>query len=234
VSITTPDGLAAFIWEQLETDDQELPLSLLTTWFADGYQRIQTFATNWPHLEQVWTFDTVNGTASYSLATMSGSFTVQRIRSIVDNARLGGKLRPISHDDAEARWHGPNIFKSWPQFWSVWQSKVWLWPTPDAASTLTCRGYRKWKAFGEAGSSVAIDLPTELCFAVALWALKRFYTQQEDPELSQLYEQEFWNLVRAEYAAATAEDVSEPIVVAGRQPGLSNDDFMTRLGMSQL
>lgn len=176
-----------YVRTHIDLDIEDLPDALLDVFVREGSKRVEKANPRWPFYEATWTFPTVAAQRDYPLSTVS-----TEINSIAS----------VSADDRQLLWVGRDVYQELnplnstssgkPKWYTWWADTLSLYPTPDAAYSLTMRGYRKpldWVADGAGGIP---DLPDELHNTVATWALSKSYNQQEDPELGGIYEGQFW------------------------------------------
>jgi len=171
-----------------DLDADDLPDSLLDLFIRDGYYRILDIEKRWPFLETSFTFNTVIGQRAYTIADFT-SDPISQVVSIVDNSDTGDRLDMIGYDMGEATWNGTTDTNGDPIFYAVWEGQIHLFPKPDNARTLTCRGYREpidWQTSGG-----AVDAAPSLHFPLVYYAVSRVYQRLEDAQMAAVYKQSF-------------------------------------------
>lgn len=166
----------------LDSDEEELPDSLLDIWRDEGTARIQRTFEPWSFYQSTWTL-----TTSDHAATLADD--VESIDSVEGDTQL---LKYLPHQTLVEMYAWSDGSGSRVTYWSIWGEVLYLWPTPDAEESFTITGIRKPTAAVEATDTV--DLPDEFHALVCEWMLARAYEQQDDDIMSQLkfgrYEQE--------------------------------------------
>lgn len=178
-----------YVRNHIELEIDDLPDSVLDVFIREGSKRVEKAETRWPFYEESWTLTTAIGTRNYALT------------GAVPTATAVDQLTNVQGPKWNLVWIGREQYdvlnppdftsQSEPTHVALWDSELWLSPTPDAAYTLTLRGYRKPTDWVANGAAAQPDLPDELHNTVATWALSRAYAQQDDPELAAVYERQF-------------------------------------------
>lgn len=172
----------------VDLDTEDLPDSLLNLYIRDGYYRILDVEKRWTWLETTFTFNTVQGQRAYTIANFTAD-PISQVVSIVDNSDIGSRLDMVGYDMAEATWNGTTDTNGDPLFYAVWNGQIHLFPKPDNARTLTCRGYREpidWQTTGG-----AVDAAPSLHFPLVYYAVSRVYQRLEDAQMAAVYKQSF-------------------------------------------
>lgn len=184
--------------DTLDLDSTELPDTIMEVWIREGTYDIASRSRRWPDYEQLYTFNTADGTASYTISTIEPANTdTAEIVSIVDTTSGGYKLEYVAHEQAEEYYRNSRAYEAAPRYWSQWGGKIYLWPTPDAVRTMNARAYRKPKDWVADGASANPDLDERLHVAVALYAMIRAYEHQEDSESASRYRELYERYVGA-------------------------------------
>lgn len=172
----------------VDLDADDLPDGLLNLFIRDGYYRILDVEKRWTWLETSFTFNTVQGQRAYTIANFTAD-PISQVASIVDNSDIGTRLDMIGYDMGEATWNGTTDTNGDPLFYAVWNGQIHLFPKPDNARTLTCRGYREpidWQTSGG-----AVDAAPSLHFPLVYYATSRVYQRLEDAQMAAMYKQSF-------------------------------------------
>lgn len=161
----------------LDLEEEDLPSVLVDRWVNEGFRRIVHAVQRWPFYETSETVSTVSDTAVYTLGS------VDRVRSMHGPR---GELQWM--DEAAARdkfWMvTTSVPNGFPRAWSEFGDGVRLWPTPDAAYTVTVLGYRKPLTVWQGIAGEEPDLPVQFHDVLMSWVLFRTYLQQDDPQLA--------------------------------------------------
>ena len=178
----------------VDLDTTELSNTFLNVMIQEGFDSIVSRSRIWPEYEQTWTFTTIPTVQTYALATIEPASTdVAEILTIIDTTAGGYALEPVAHEHAEKIWRNTLLYSGIPTHWSMWADTVYLWPKPSNARTLSVRSYREpldWIGASLTGTNVP-DVDSRLHTCVALYALARVYSFQEEPQLAGQYMQLF-------------------------------------------
>lgn len=184
MSLTVAD-LRDFVLSHLDTDETELPDTLLNSYLLEGLNRIALASQRWSFYEHEWSYSTTGSDQSFTLAEANVVFAAFGQPEIQELTAIQGprwRLEPRSHEVVEERFEYTSEVGE-PRFWSVWGGSVYFWPTPDVAYALSLRGYRKPTLFDPASTasdSYVPDLPDEFHPLLGQWMLGRAYQQQDD------------------------------------------------------
>lgn len=182
----------------VDLDSTELSDTYLDVLCREATYDLLSRARHWPDFQAAWTFNTVAGTQTYSIATAEPASTdTAEILTIIDSTSGGYALEFLRHEFAEATWRNSLLTSGVPTHWSVWNGSIYLWPKPDRIRTLNVRSYRKPKDWVADGASGTPDMDVRLHPAIALYCLKRVYEFQEDPAMAAQYDQLYETLVQA-------------------------------------
>lgn len=202
-----------FVRLHLDIEIEDLPDAVLDVFIAEGVNRIATAEKRWPFFKQRWDLETADDQDAYDLTTLSPTF-----KEISGIKGPRWTLTWIGEDDAAVYWPENVTSSSEPTHFSIENDTLYLHPTPNDSYALIVRGYRKPTAMAAAGDEP--DLPEEFHNTVALWALAKAYSHQDDPEMGQLYERQFADelgLFRRRFVDTPAP---QPLVLnSGTRPG---------------
>lgn len=196
----------------LEVDD--LSDDTIDLYVRDGYYRILDLEKRWSFLEVSFNFTTQNGVRAYPIASMS-SEAITQVSSIIDNTAIGYRLSMIGHDMAEETYVGSYDTAANPLFYTLWAGNVNLYPKPNNARVLACRGYREPYDWQTEGGDV--DASPSLHFPLVYYAVSRVYQQLEDTTMASIYKQSFDEGVALARKSATEPNSHYPIILAHGQ-----------------
>jgi hypothetical protein len=211
-------SLRSAVREALEVDEDEIPDPMLDRWLEEGFDRIVDADQRWTWLEHTWTYQWPSGTASVSLDDIGDSEPIRNLTSVVVSGDRF--IRFVGHDEAEAV-HVTTTGTGTPAEWSVFGSKLYLWPTPSSAQLLQLRGFREPTPFYELSSGASPDMPRKFHKLLVSWALHAAYERDEDPEMSAYHRQHFEDAVIKAQRDDRAIPAAQPLVMGGsRRRGL--------------
>lgn len=180
--------IRTFVRTHLDVEQDDLPDTVLDAFIREGSKRIERAEARWPFYETFWGFSAgVNPIGLYPKSGIAAD--IDQIASIANGTF--GQLTWLGFDAFTELTRQQSGASGRPVYWSEWADNLVFFPAPDATYNLTIRGYRKpldWVATGTGGVP---DMPDELHNTVQTWALSKAYAQQEDPEMSALYERQF-------------------------------------------
>lgn len=202
-----------FVRTSLDLELEDLPDTLLDAFIRDGSKRIERAEPRWSFYEKIFSLATTVGVSSYGKTSAIAS-DLDQIQAIsVDDRML--PLMWIGMDELNRLQVMQPSLQGRPIYFSEWGDQVIFFPTPDQAYTLTIRGYRKPEDWVANGAGAEPDFPDELHNTVATFALSKAYAQQEDPELSALYERQFSDELNEFQRRLTQTPMSQPLVLNG-------------------
>jgi hypothetical protein len=206
----------------VDMDTVDLPNDLLDMYVRDGYDRMMAIERRWPFLQTSATLSTVANQREYLLSSI-GAGNFSDIISIFDGSGIGARLTLVSHDDAEATWGGDPEATGRPMHYSIWESKLNLWPMPNGVFTLSLRGYRKpidWTA----NTTTEVDADARLHQALVYYAISQVYQLQEDVQLAAFYRSSFDENVRLVASDIMKPSSHRPMILSG-QPFHDSNGF---------
>lgn len=183
--MTTLTQLQALVHQQTETTESELPLTTITDYLAQAFERTVNAEVQWPFYENTWA---LVQTAGNTYLTMPSDLDDPGIMSLKDDD-TGIRLEQLDSEEAEDRYWGTAIASGTRAVhYSVWNDVISLWPqiTFTADRNYTMRGFRLPLAFPTVGSE-SPDCDSRLHKALAHYATALAYAQQEDMELENQY-----------------------------------------------
>jgi hypothetical protein len=209
-------SLRAYVRNQLEMDDEEMPDVLLNVYFQDAFDRTMAFDNHWPRMETIWDVAKVPG--EYKLA-LPADLNIPSIVAVI-SVTNGYTLAVINQENAEQAFFTGNStpIEGTPVYCSIWDRTMTLWPSPALASTydVQIRGYRQpvWSN----SSSAIPDLDERLHICLAYYAISLCYAQQEDEVLEGVYLGR-WQRDLTQQLRTIMEPVrSRPLVMNGGGP----------------
>lgn len=154
----------------LDSDDTELPDSLLDVWRDEATDRIQRTFEPWSFYQSTWTL--VTTTHSNLLAT-----DVESVDSIEGSTFV---LKYLPHEAAVAMYAWGSDTSGKVYQWSQWGGIIYLWPTPASEETFTVSGIRK--PTPATNATDIVDLPNEFHPIVCEWMIAKGLEQLDDIE----------------------------------------------------
>lgn len=214
----------------VDVDSTDLPDAIINVWLQDAYNRQIAMEQHWPFFEVITSLTTVADQRAYAISGITGDLT--KVAGVWDTGSmgLGFQLRLVRHDEAQARFLGTLNTPSQPLFYSKRAGQIHLWPTPDAAYVYTVFGYRNPTDWIIGGAGSEPDSDERLHLPMADWALARYYQQQEDGEMSNLYEGAFKDGTMLAHDAIMAVDEEWPLVMSRGWGSPSFDFWLKSLG----
>lgn len=196
-----------------DMDIADLPNDLLDMYAKDGYERMIALERRWPFFQKSYSLSTVANQREYLISSI-GTGDALEITSVVDTTNGGQRLTLIAHEDAEAVWNGSSDLTGRPLHFSIWESRIHLWPKPNAVYSLSLRGYRKpvdWTA----DTSTAVDADDRLHQAIVYYVVAQVYQLQEDVELATFYRNSFDEAVRLVASDIMRPSSHRPLILSG-------------------
>lgn len=208
--------------DYLESDEEELPDTLLDGWFSEAFTRILNREARWPWLEKVWEFDSIATTQGYTIAS-----DVAEIQSIVDT--LNGPLGWLGHQEAVRRFTRVPSHQGTPVWFSKWDDTYSLWPVPAGVNSYVAHGYRVPTDLSVQDPGSEPDLPSEYHPLLVRWAIACQYERTDDTEMAAYNRQHFEDQLGQLWARAKASPTAGPVIMNGtrknRAGGVPNVTF---------
>lgn len=219
------DQIRTYVRTHLDIEQDDLPDVILDTFIREGSKRIERAEARWPFYEAIYTWTvTPDPTGLYDKAAIDPELDQ------IANISLGtfGPLQWVGPDVmTELRAQQPESVGR-PRFYSTWADSLTFHPLLDVAYDLTVRGYRKAADWVAAGAGATPDMPDELHNTVAMWALSRAYSQQEDPELAAVYERMFSDELNEFRRRLVVTPHEQPLVLNSGSLGLNPNTLLLR------
>jgi hypothetical protein len=196
-----------FVRSHLDIEEEDLPDAVLDVFINEGFQRCYRAERRWPFYLSRWTLNTVADTESYDLDDLDALGEITAIKGERYNLEWVGQAA------ADYAWPATSTSTSEPTHFQVEHRTLFLHPTPNDAYALTIKGYRTPTAMSTAGSEPDID--EDLHNTIATWALSRAYAQQDDPEMSSMFERQFADELNLFRRRLNSTPMQQPIVLGG-------------------
>lgn len=180
--------IRSFIREHLDSDDEELPNSLIDRFIYNGSNKLEQNSRTWDFRAVEYSFSATTDQRDYDLDSYSGLTSPAPLADVVAIQGESYELKPADHRKMRVL-YTPNASTGSPRYFSKWGRTLYLWPTPSSALDYTVIGYRQpldWIA-----DNTSPDFPDDLHELIAWWALNRAYVFLDDPELADFYRSEF-------------------------------------------
>lgn len=198
----------------LDLEVEDLPDQVLDVFIREGSRRIERAEPRWPFYEVSFPL-TLNQNES-SVAKTAIDTSLDQITAINHTPAVAfPPLRWIGHDTLNDQLSNRPAALGRPYYFSEWAGSVFFFPAADIAYTLTVHGYRRAADWVSDGAGAVPDLPDELHNTVAMWAIQKAYAQQEDPELSSLYERQFLDELNEFRRRLVITPHNQPLVLNG-------------------
>jgi len=210
-----------YVRAALDLEIEDMPDVLLDMYIREGSKRIERAEPRWPFYEVLTSWPlTVNPFLAYPLTSIVAN--LDQVASI--SLENFGPLKWVGADVySELQAQSPDAAGR-PVYYTQWGVNLLFHPTVDATYNTIVRGYRSATDWVAAGAGEQPDMPDELHNTVATWALSKAYAQQEDPELSALYERQFADELNEFRRRLLVTPPQQPLVLNGG--ALRNDNNM--------
>jgi hypothetical protein len=195
----------------MDLDETEMPDTTCDIFIKEAWRVLETFVPRWPFFDHIWSYDTVVGTAVYTMQELTdGLYVPRKITDVLGPDRI---LRYLPHFEAIRRYPPNYVGTGKPEHWSGYNQSIYLWPEPGEAETFTFLGYRQGMDWF-VGDSSEPDCPEELHVSIFNWAVGQAYAQQEDFGAASYYNSKAADQAReiAEVLTQTPADTSTFVV----------------------
>jgi hypothetical protein len=209
--------MRAFIREHMDSDEEELPNSLLDRFIANGSSKVDAYSRTWDFRAVEYVFTTVADQREYDLDTTTGLTSPAVLLDVLAIQGDSFELKPADHRKMRVLFPPNSDSSGNPTWFSRWGRSLHLWPKPSEAVDFTVTGYRKAIDWIEANSSP--DFPDDLHEIIAWWALNRTYVFLDDPELADFYREEFDRELKIRSRQYITGNDAQPFQVNGGTPG---------------
>lgn len=215
-----------FVRDHLDSDDVELPNSLIDRFIYDGSQKIEKYSRTWDFRAVEYMMTTVADQRTYDLDTEASLISPAPLADITAIQGPSFELKPADHRRMRVRFPSNADSSGTPTWFSLWGRTLYLWPKPSTATAYTVIGYRQGLDWIASNSSP--DFPDDLHQLIAWWALNRAYVFLDDPELADFYRQEFDRELRMRAREYLTAPDAEPLVINGGTDGGGPAPFRAR------
>lgn len=200
---------------QLDTDEDELPNTLVNLFLNDAYARTIQMEERWPFFESSWSLSSVADTSAYTLDT-----TISALVQVLDTAS-DFVLAQLDHAVATRAYGDGSASSGVPTYWSEWAGSIYLWPRPNTVRTYSLIGYRKPTDWIAAGASSEVDADSRLHLPLYYYAVSLVYAQQEDDILEAMYMNRYVQSVARARDDIMRVPQHRPIVMSRGRPHVS-------------
>lgn len=205
--------MRSFIRESLDSDDEELPNSLLDRFIVNGSAKIEGFSRTWSFRAVEYTFTTIANQREYNLDTYAGLTAPRPVADITAIQGPSYELRPADHRKMRQMFPANSDSAGSPSWFTRLGRSLYLWPKPSGTITYTVIGYRQPTDW--VGLNSAPDFPDDLHELIAWWALNRAHVFLDDPELADFYRSEFDRELLIRSRQYLSGNDAQPLVVNG-------------------
>jgi hypothetical protein len=206
------NDLQQYVWAQTDTTSVDLSGLTIEAYLDEAFIRTVSAENRWPFYEQSWQLPHAVGT---TWLDMPIDMNPPAIMSVLPVAP-GPKLQQISQEEAEDRFSMQPTDGGTAAFYSIWGSRIWLWPLATSVSPVdyVVRGYRRPLTTFNA-STGQVDADPRLHRALAHYAIALAYAQQEDDVLEARYMDRWQRDVEQVRRAAMDPAGNRPLVMHG-------------------
>jgi hypothetical protein len=178
-----------FVREHLDSDDEELPDSLVDRFIYNGSNKVETYSRTWDFRAVEYAFTTTTDTREYDLDSHADLTDPAPLADVVAIQGDSYELKPQDHRKMRLTYPPNSDSAGSPLHFTKWGRTLYLWPTPSSAIDYTVVGYRQGRDW--ISLNLSPDFPNDLHELIAWWALNRAYVFLDDPELADFYREEF-------------------------------------------
>jgi len=168
-----------YVWDFLDSDEEDLPESLLKMWHTEGTNRIQRAFEPWVFYEHAWTFTAGASITFEEIGAANDGVVPEAIQSVEADRWL---LKYVPHERQVGRYAWSNATAGNPTEFSLFNDTLFIWPVPSGSASYTARGYRH--PVVAATKEDVVDLPAEFDPLICEWMLTRAYEWQDDEVMS--------------------------------------------------
>ena len=174
----------------IDADAEDMPDAVIDGWLEDACRVIRQREVAWPFFQATGTITTAVYQQAYDapLSSEGADF-----RDIIEITGPWDFLRRLSHREAQTAYFLPNgamVQSSYPESYSLWAGKIYIWPKPDKVFTMQVRGYRDLLAWNT-GAGAVPDLRDEFEPALRDWMIYESLLHAQDPESADIFKKKF-------------------------------------------
>jgi len=166
---------------QLDTDETEVPNTLVDLFLRDAYNRTMQLEERWPFFQSSWSLASSPLNNEYARDS-----TISNLVQVFD-ATGDFVLAQLDHVLAAQAYGDGTTMSGTPHYWSEWGGNIYLWPTPSEARSYSMIGYRRPQDWIASGASAEVDADERLHLPLFYYATSLVYAQQEDELLEAMY-----------------------------------------------
>jgi len=169
--------LRSYVRGMLDCDSSEITDFMLDAWIREGSDRVHRY-TNWNWLQTTWTLSAAEPTVDFGDIKDADGSVPKHISFIhtgdeellhQDSQHLMSLM--FEHHDERGR----------PKVWSERGGRtLLLHPTPSTSETYTIQGVRASRDWMSEGVTGVPDMPEQLHYAIAFWAMGNAYQMLND------------------------------------------------------
>jgi hypothetical protein len=204
--------------------NDDVTQNVVDTFIQEGYQRIVSLDNRFPWFQSTYTLTSIVDQHEYSTGftrtfpTAESDLTfddINEIISVTNETDSGNKLIYIDNFKAETVWTGTNDIAGIPAYFSLWAKTLQIWPKPDSVYSLTVRGYRKPSYAWLTDTGQNVDLDDEFHIMLVNFVVARLFQFQEDPQMAQVYMNQFETGVVLVKDSLMAPNSNQPLILSG-------------------
>jgi hypothetical protein len=200
----------ALIRLQLDSDPEDLTDPLIDSWVREGWRYCVYRNRRWPFYRSAWQFTAVEGNGAYDEGSLGGpANAIQELDAVI--GADGAPLRWVGFEEGQRAWGDAS---GRPLHWTVNAGVLRLYPTPDAAYSMTAYGFRlpvDW--VDEAAPGQKSDLPDAFDDVILEWCIGRAYQRQEDGDMGVMHLDQAEVLLRNLQRRYMRQTSSAPLVL---------------------
>ena len=173
--------LRTYVRSLLDCDAEEVSEFMLDAWIREGSDRVHRF-TEWPWQDTTWTLATAEQYVDFGDIVDAEGSSPKHV-SFVHNGD-----RRLVHEDPQvlvSRILEEDLTRGEPKWWSQRGGRtLMLHPAPSTAEAYVIQGQRTARDWMADGVTGVPDMPEDLHYAIAFWALGNAYQMLGDGNTS--------------------------------------------------
>lgn len=186
--------------------DSSAYLGRVKQWLNDGLRDIAR-RVNVPALEATTTVTVLADTATYAVPV-----DMLRLLELVDLPR-----RRILEEVDRAALDMSLDVRGTPTSFALFDNQIVLWPTPDAAATLTLRYQQNPLALSADSSDSTATIPDEYAHMLVCFVRARLFRAEDDFEAANFWKAEYTDLLTRMKADVQRQSVNRVRQIPGRR-----------------
>lgn len=182
----TVQQFRSLLRDQLDTDSEDISDSLIDAWLREGWRYCVHRRRRWPFLRGTWKLAVAGGLNVYPLTAFTQSTPSGAVPLEVDAVfdADGRPLRWVGFEQAQ------NTFSrnpsGTPRYWSADPVNLFLYPVPQASTTVQLWGWRE-PTLWPAGEGSTTQIPSEFDDVILNWSIGRAFQRQEEGDLGVMH-----------------------------------------------